>query len=136
MIGNDEIPLLDRIQSKDNSGTLLLGMTNSSTNYKVWLRETAQPKGKVFIDKGAEVALKEKGASLLLPGIRSFSGVFNERDVIDICAAEGGELVARGFSRQGSNWLTEAIKLSTLKHNKPSSRDSLLVVHRNDLALL
>lgn len=102
---------------------------------KFWIGYAAIPKGKVFVDKGAEAALL-KNKSLLPKGICAVEGNFSSGDVIGIFSHEGRE-IARGKIRYC------AADTSKIKGKKSSEIAALLgnkisdeAVHADDMLLL
>ena len=56
------------------------------------------PKGSLWVDDGARDALRDKGKSLLPPGVAKCNGDFAKGDVVRICDINGTEF-SRGISR-------------------------------------
>ncbi|MAE30103.1 MAG: glutamate 5-kinase [Verrucomicrobiales bacterium] len=81
------------------------------------------PKGSLWVDNGARDALREKGKSLLPPGVARCNGDFAKGDVVRICDLNGTE-----FSRGISRFDADEIRTRTLK--------GIEIVHRNDLVIL
>ena len=81
------------------------------------------PKGSLWVDDGARDALRDKGKSLLPPGVAKCNGDFAKGDVVRLCDINGTEF-ARGISRFDA----EEIRARTLK--------GIEIVHRNDLVIL
>ncbi len=81
------------------------------------------PKGSLWVDDGARDALRDKGKSLLPPGVARCSGDFARGDVVRICDINGTE-----FSRGISRFDSDEIRARKLK--------GVEIVHRNDLVIL
>jgi len=81
------------------------------------------PKGTLVVDDGAKVAIREKGKSLLPPGIVRVEGEFKAGEVVRICDLNGTEF-ARGLVK----FSAQEIRSGTV-HRKE-------VIHRNDLVVL
>jgi len=81
------------------------------------------PKGSLWVDNGARDALREKGKSLLPPGVARCNGDFAKGDVVRICDLNGTE-----FSRGISRFDADEIRARKLK--------GIEIVHRNDLVIL
>jgi hypothetical protein len=81
------------------------------------------PKGALFVDDGAKLALREKGKSLLPPGVARCEGEFAAGDVVRICDLDGTEF-ARGIARFDS----AAVRARKLPKEE--------LVHRDDLVIL
>ncbi|MBX7104134.1 MAG: glutamate 5-kinase [Gemmataceae bacterium] len=88
--------ILDRVMSAEPVGTLFLPHGSTVPSWKRWVGYTAQPKGKLFTDPGARVAVESKGKSLLPIGVVRVTGDFRKGDVVAVCDAAGGEY-ARGL---------------------------------------
>ena len=120
--GRKPTVLADVLAGKEE-GTLFLPKPTKLKGHKRWIAFFHHPKGTLTIDEGAKKALREKGRSLLPPGIVRCEGDFITGDVVRLCDADGTEF-ARGVSRFGA---TE-IRADTLKRVE--------VVHRDDLVIL
>jgi len=81
------------------------------------------PKGSLWVDNGARDALRDKGKSLLPPGVARCNGDFTRGDVVRICDLNGTE-----FSRGISRFDADEIRARELK--------GIEIVHRNDLVIL
>jgi glutamate 5-kinase len=81
------------------------------------------PKGSLWVDNGARDALRDKGKSLLPPGVARCNGDFARGDVVCICDLNGTE-----FSRGISRFDADEIRARKLK--------GIEIVHRNDLVIL
>ena len=75
------------------------------------------------MDEGAKLALRERGKSLLPPGVARCEGKFAEGDIVRICDLNGTEF-ARGLARRA------AAELNSRVH--PHAE----IVHRDDLVIL
>ncbi len=75
-------------------GTRFLASQNASGR-KAWLAGRLTAKGEVYVDAGAERALR-KGASLLPAGATRIEGKFQRGDVVNVVGAEG-IAIARGL---------------------------------------
>ncbi|WP_281690299.1 glutamate 5-kinase [Pseudonocardia thermophila] len=62
---------------------------------RFWLRNAADPAGRLEIDAGAVTAVIHRRRSLLAAGIRGFDGDFVAGDVVDLVGPDG-DVVARG----------------------------------------
>ncbi|MGC8829440.1 MAG: glutamate 5-kinase [Verrucomicrobiia bacterium] len=114
---------LANILAFKDEGTLFIPNEKKLKSRKRWIAFFHHPKGALFVDEGAKTALREKGKSLLRPGIIKCEGEFEKGDIIRICDIEGTEF-ARGITRYSSSQISKGDKLSDE------------VVHRNDLVIL
>jgi glutamate 5-kinase len=90
---------------------------------KRWIAFYHHPKGTLFVDAGAKVALCEKGKSLLPPGVSKLEGDFETGSVLRICDLDGNEF-ARGIANFSSVDIRE----------KQTGRGE--VIHRDNLVIL
>ncbi|MEQ1621573.1 MAG: glutamate 5-kinase, partial [Methylococcales bacterium] len=84
----------------DDLGTHFLPDIEPLIARKRWLAGQLQVKGKLVVDSGAVVALKEQGKSLLAAGVRSVSGQFERGELVS-CLSESGLEIARGLVNYG-----------------------------------
>lgn len=104
-------------------GTLFLPSPDRLRGRKRWIAFFNRPKGTLLVDDGAHSAVRERGKSLLAPGVVRCEGVFLAGDVVSICDAAGREF-ARGICRFPS----AEIQAGRLPRSE--------VIHRDDLVLL
>jgi len=115
--------VLADILSGAEEGTLFVAQLQKLPGRKRWIAFFHQPKGALFVDDGAKLALREGGKSLLPPGIRESEGSFAAGDVVRICDLDGTEF-ARGIAKFGA----AEIKSGQLPREE--------VIHRDDLVIL
>jgi len=120
--GRKESALADILSGAD-VGTLFVPKPNKLKGRKRWIAFFHHPKGTLFVDDGAKRALREKGRSLLPPGVARCEGEFAADDVVRICDLDGLEF-ARGIS---------AFSAAQLRANE---RPRAELVHRDDLVIL
>ncbi len=104
-------------------GTLFIPQLDKLPSRKRWIAFFHHPKGTLFVDDGAKQALREKGCSLLPPGITRCEGDFAKDEVVRICDQDGTEF-ARGIARFHS--------VQIANHQLPREE----VIHRDDLVIL
>jgi len=114
---------LAQILGGQDEGTLFEAQPNRLKGRKRWIAFFHHPKGTLFVDNGAKLALREKGKSLLPPGVARAEGEFAAGDVVRICDLDGTEF-ARGIARFDSHAVRE--------HTVPKEE----LVHRDDLVIL
>lgn len=102
----------------------------------LWLAHASTPLGRLRIDDGAVLAVRERQASLLPAGITAVEGEFSAGDPVDLVTADG-RTVARGLVN------FDAVELPRLLGRSTRDLASELgqayqreVVHRDDLAVL
>jgi len=117
-------------------GTLFLPAAKKLGSRSRWLTFVSTPKGRIFVDAGAQTALVQKGRSLLPVGVVKVEGRFHAGDIVEIRSGEG-EPLARGIAAWGSDTLRRVKGLHTNEARALLSADqSDEFVHRNNLAVL
>ncbi len=112
-----------RILAGEAEGTLFPPAAVRLPSRKRWIAFYHHPRGVLTLDAGAVQAVREKGRSLLSPGISSCSGEFVAGDVVCLADPAGREF-ARGLVRFDSAGI----------RSRSTGRSE--VVHRDDLVLL
>ena len=115
--------VLAKIMAGETEGTLFVAQPNKLHSRKRWIAFFHHPKGALFVDDGAKLALREKGKSLLPPGVARCEGEFAAGDVVRICDLDGTAF-ARGIARFDS----AAVRARKLPKEE--------LVHRDDLVIL
>ena len=115
--------VLARITDGEDEGTLFVPKPAKLKGRKRWIAFFHHPKGALFVDDGAKLALREKGKSLLPPGVSRCEGEFAAGDVVRICDLNGTEF-ARGIARFTASEVRDR-KLVRVE-----------IVHRDDLVIL
>ena len=114
--------ILSNILAGKNLGTLFLPGADRLKARKRWIAFFHHPKGVLVVDDGAKAALRERGMSLLAPGIVECTGEFVTGDVVKVCDRNGTEF-ARGITK----FTFDAIKNGAAKK---------VIVHRDNLVVL
>ena len=131
-----EPDILVRISQGEDIGTFFPTQVNKMESKKRWMLSGLASKGKVTVDKGAMVALKEQNKSLLPAGVIKVEGKFQRGDIVDILD-EKGKRIGCGISNYGSSDLALIVGkhsdkiLSLLGYDYGEE-----VVHRNNMVLL
>src|SRR5215469_1786810 len=115
--------VLARVLGAEEEGSLFVPHPTKLQGRKRWIAFFHYPRGALYVDDGAKMALREKGKSLLPPGVARCEGDFAAEDVIRICDLNGTEF-ARGIAAFGSDEI-KARKLERVE-----------VVHRDNLVIL
>jgi glutamate 5-kinase len=115
--------VLARIVEAVEEGTMFVPQPTRLQGRKRWIGFFHHPKGTLFVDEGARMALRDKGKSLLPPGVARCEGKFDAGDVLRICDLEGMEF-ARGITNFSSTQI-EARQWTGAE-----------VVHRDNLVIL
>ena len=115
--------VLAKILGGEEEGTLFIAKPGRLQGRKRWIAFFHHPKGTLFVDAGARLALREKGKSLLPPGVTGCEGDFAAGDVVRLCDPDGTEF-ARGLAKFSAAEV-RAQKLTRVE-----------LVHRDDLVIL
>ncbi len=115
--------VLARVMAGEDEGTIFIPQPAKLQGRKRWIAFFHHPKGALFVDAGAKLALREKGKSLLPPGVARCEGEFVAGDVLRICDLDGTEF-ARGITNFGS---------SEIRARQPARAE---IVHRDNLVIL
>lgn len=114
---------LARVTAGEVEGTLFLPKPRKMQGRKRWIAFFHHPKGSLYVDAGAKTALRERGKSLLPPGLVRCEGRFDAGDVVRIRDIDGLEF-ARGLAK----FSAADIAGGTLSRVE--------IVHRDDLVIL
>jgi len=99
---------------------------------KRWLLHHKYSDGKIFIDKGAENALYNSGASLLIVGILSADGNFTKGDSVDIINLDH-KIIGRGVVSINRSDLDKLMATNSITRGKEIiHRDSLVIFNREE----
>jgi len=135
IVNGREPDILLRIERGENPGTFFPAQVNNIESKKRWMLSGLASKGRIMIDKGATLALKEQNKSLLPAGVVEVKGNFQRGDIVDILS-EDGNPVGCGISNYG---FAEIAKIEGEHSDKISS---LLghdygdeVIHRNNMVV-
>ncbi|EFK06797.1 glutamate 5-kinase [delta proteobacterium NaphS2] len=127
--------IIKRLFESHEEGTLFLPEAVSLCSRKHWIAFTKAPKGEIIIDRGAEIAIVEKGKSLLPSGIKEVRGQFSLGNSV-LLINEDGEPVAVGMVSYHSG------NIRRIMGAKSAEIESILgfknddeVIHRNNLVL-
>jgi glutamate 5-kinase len=115
--------VLERVLAFEEEGTLFVPSPAKLQGRKRWIAFFHHPKGTLVVDEGAARAVREKGRSLLAPGVTRCDGEFGAGEVVRILDPAGAEF-ARGITAFGA----DAIRARTIAGTE--------LVHRDNLVLL
>ncbi|WAC09193.1 MAG: glutamate 5-kinase [Thermodesulfobacteriota bacterium] len=128
--------ILEAIFQGKDVGTLFLPQTSKLKSRKHWIAFTLKPRGKLFIDHGAEEAILKKGKSLLAVGITKAEGEFKFGDSVSILNQYQQE-IARGLVNYDS------LEIKRIKGAPTKEIEKILgykyydeVINRDDLVVL
>ncbi|MEJ2699275.1 MAG: glutamate 5-kinase [Desulfuromonadales bacterium] len=136
VIVNGRAPgVLARLFDGEELGTYFLPARDRMTAKKHWIAFTKKPRGKLFLDDGAQRALTEGGKSLLPSGISGVEGGFDRGDAVRLCDIHGNE-----FAKGVINYALP--ELLRIMGKNTSEIEGILgykygdeVVHRDNLVL-
>jgi glutamate 5-kinase len=115
--------VLADILGGEDEGTLFVPQPNKLKGRKRWIAFFHHPKGTLFVDEGAKKALREKGKSLLPPGVARCEGNFAAGEVVRICDLDGTE-----FARGIADFSSDEIKARQLQRVEVVHRDNLVIL--------
>jgi glutamate 5-kinase len=130
---------LDALRRGENAGTLFRAQGTALSAKAHWMKHALEAQGVVCVDAGAARALRERGASLLPPGVIEVRGNFRAGDAVNVVAIldDGERVIAKGVSQY------DASELGRIKgHGTPEIEGLLgyagseVVIHRDDMVLL
>jgi len=114
--------VLARIFEGRDEGTIFVAKPAKLTGRKRWIAFFHHPKGALFVDEGAKLALRERGKSLLPPGVARCEGDFAAGEVVRVCDLNGTEF-ARGICDFDSTVVAARQASGVLVH-----RDNLVIL--------
>ncbi len=130
-----EADVLVRVLSGADLGTLFVASGGLSAR-KHWIAYGAKPVGRLAVDDGAVVALRDKLASLLPAGIVMVDGDFELGDTVSITTRQGAEF-ARGLPAYPSADLRKIRGLQSAAIEATLGYKSIdEAIHRDDLVIL
>ncbi len=131
-----ETDVLVRISDGEAIGTLFPPRQSKMESKKRWMLSGLASKGKIMVDRGAVLALKEQNKSLLPAGVVKVEGKFQRGDIVDILNGKG-DRIGCGISNYGFD------DIAVIKGVHSDRVSSLLgheygdeVIHRNNMVLL
>jgi glutamate 5-kinase len=130
----DNENVIRQIMDGKEIGTLFIPREEKMQARKKWIAFGTLPQGQVLVDAGAEVALLQKGKSLLPSGVIAVEGDFDRGTVVAVANVDDKREIARGMV----NYSSEEIRLIAGKKSSEIERilqgkDYDEVIHRNNL---
>ncbi len=120
--------MLEQLLQGSRGGTVFHPNPSPIGNRKSWLAYALKPLGALHLDQGACEAIQNRGASLLLVGVKKIEGNFAANEPVKVINANGRE-VARGISSKSSDFLLRALRVPLTFERSP------VVIHRDVLVL-
>jgi glutamate 5-kinase len=125
-----------RVAAGEAIGTHFPPVDTPTESRKRWIFGSGRPHGRVQIDQGAAIALRDKGGSLLPAGITNVEGQFERGDTILIVDASGAAL-ARGIARYDAPDMRRIAGCHSAEiADRLGYTSGSVAVHRNDMLLL
>lgn len=131
-----ETNILVDLNSNKLKGTHLETRDKDKVSKKIWMANHLKPKGKIFIDKGAEEAIVFKGKSLLSAGVIKSEGRFERGEIVRCINAENKE-IAKGLINYSCDEI-EKIKGLSSNEIEPSLGyiNESNLIHRDNMVIL
>jgi len=128
--------MIKRVFEGMETGTLFVPNETALCGRKHWIAFTKSPRGDVMIDRGAAIAVVEKGKSLLPSGIIEVKGRFSQGDSVNVLGPDG-KAIAMGMVNYHSG---EIRKIAGARSSEIESRLCFRhddeVIHRDNLVLM
>ena len=126
---------LKRLLSGELEGTLFGAASKRMNRRRHWIMSLSKIQGRVIVDAGAIVALRDRGSSLLAAGVLQVDSDFDRGDVVAIFD-EAGALIARGLVAFDAHDLKLiAGKRSDAIASIHGTAFVAPVIHRNDMVI-
>jgi len=137
IIANGQEPdVIVRVGRSEAIGTCFLPTTTKLESRQRWMLSGLSTKGKLVVDAGAALALKNQNRSLLAAGITGVAGDFERGDTVNIHDPEGAR-IACGISNYSSADIALIKGVHSRKIVEVLGYDyGSEVVHRNNLVVL
>jgi len=127
--------ILKKLFEGRDLGTLFLPGSQRIGSRKCWIAFTLKEEGRIMVDKGAAVAIRKYGKSLLPIGIRTVEGDFGAGASVS-CVDPDGVSFARGLVNYGASDIRSLMGLKTDQIEKQlGHRDYDEVIHRDNLVI-
>ncbi|WP_145259816.1 glutamate 5-kinase [Planctomycetes bacterium Pan216] len=117
-------------------GTVIPARGGTLAARKRWIGHTVRPRGTFIVDEGAEMAVAQRGASLLSVGVVEIRGRFEKGDVVAI-EGPSGRSFARGLTNYSSEEARKIVRMPSDRLAEPLSTARYdAVIHRDNLVIL
>lgn len=131
---SDSENVIRRVMDGKEIGTLFIPREEKMQARKKWIAFGTLPQGQVLVDAGAEVALLQKGKSLLPSGVIAVEGDFDRGTVVAVANVYDKREIARGMVNYSSDEIRQiAGKKSSEIEKILQGKDYDEVIHRNNL---
>jgi len=130
----DNENVIRQIMDGKEIGTLFIPREEKLQARKKWIAFGTLPQGQVLVDAGAEVALLQKGKSILPSGVIAVEGDFDRGTVVAVANVDDKREIARGMVNYSSEEIRQiAGKKSSEIEKILQGKDYDEVIHRNNL---
>lgn len=120
--------VLARIFAGEDEGTMFLAHHLRLPAKKHWIAFTLRPRGDVWLDPGAALAIRSKEKSLLSVGVAGVRGDFRVGDSVRVLAPDGEE-IGRGLARISA---ADAVRVAG---RKDAREEDAVLIHRDELVV-
>jgi glutamate 5-kinase len=117
----------------ESTGTLFQPQEGRVSSFKLWLKYAKPTHGRLVIDEGAELALRERGTSLLPVGVVEVDGEFEAGDAVEV--RSGGRAVGKGIVNYSAAELRRIKGMKTAAVREVLPRATEEAVHRDYFVL-
>jgi len=131
-----ESNILLSLENNQIDGTHLESREADKVTKKIWMVNHMKPKGKIFIDRGAEEAIILKGKSLLSAGVVKSEGIYERGEIIR-CMNEKNKEIAKGLINYSNK------EVEKIMGHTSNEIESLLgyinesnLIHRDNMVIL
>lgn len=131
-----ESNILLLLENNQLNGTYLESSEADKVTKKIWMVNHMKPKGKIFIDRGAEEAIIFKGKSLLSAGVVKSEGIYERGEIIR-CMNEKNKEIAKGLINYSNK------EVEKIMGHTSNEIESLLgyinesnLIHRDNMVIL
>jgi glutamate 5-kinase len=115
------------------TGTRFQPQEGRVSSFKLWLKYAKPTQGRLVVDEGAELALRERGTSLLPVGVIGVEGEFDAGDAVEVIC--NGRTVGKGIVGYSSAELRRIKGLKTDAVRELLPRATEEAVHRDYFVL-
>jgi glutamate 5-kinase len=114
-------------------GTRFLPQEGRVSSFKLWLKYAKPTHGRLTVDEGAELALRERGTSLLPVGVVGVEGEFNAGDAVEVRA--DGRVIGKGIVNYSADELRRIKGMKSAEVQQVLPRATEEAVHRDYFVL-
>jgi len=135
VVRGDVKDIVLRVLTGEDLGTLFLARKRLPRK-KCWIAFAFKPRGRLWIDSGAERAIMSKGKSLLPSGIIKVEGDFARGECVEISSGSG-KLLGRGIANYASADVAQIKGSKSIEiEKKLGYKYTEEVIHRDNMVVL